>query len=85
LAVEGEKADLIDIRDSLDVVESSDGLLAVGESRKIAIMGYTLGKEIRIFVYRLATPDAVKAGYDGFIGVSNQRPHQLGYRIPVTD
>lgn len=78
-------ANLVDIRDSLEVAKSLDRLLAVGESRKIEIRGYNLGKEIRIFIYRLATPDAVKAGYDTFIGVSNQRPHQLGHQIPVTD
>jgi hypothetical protein len=85
LAVERQTANRMDVIDSVRVAGSLDRLVAAGESKVIDIMGYRPGNDIRLFVYRLATPSAVTARYDGFVDVPAWRLHQLGYRVPVID
>ena len=85
LAVERETANRVDISDSVRVAGAVDRLVAVGESKVIDIMGYSPGKDIRLFVYRLATPTAVTATYDRFIDAPDWRLRLLGYRIIVRD
>ena len=85
LAVAPEVANLIDINDSLNVSSLPNHIVTIGESRLIEIVGYSPGKDIRVFIYRLATPDAVKAGYKGFIDVTDSQLRQNRYRVQVTD
>ena len=85
LAVAPEVTNLIDISDSLNVSSLPNHLVAIGESREIEIIGYSPGKDIRVFIYRLATPDAVKAGYKSFMDVTDSQLRQNRYRVQVTD
>ncbi|HYS21417.1 MAG TPA: hypothetical protein VEO73_10055 [Gemmatimonadales bacterium] len=85
LAVERETANRLDIIDSVRVASSLDRLVAAGESKVIDIMGYRPGNDIRLFVYRLATPNGMTARYNGFVDVAAWRLRQLGYRVFVTD
>jgi hypothetical protein len=81
LAVERETANRVDIIDSVRVAGAVDRLVAAGEYKVIDIMGYSPAKDIRLFVYRLATPTAVTATYDRFIDAPDWRLRLLGCRI----
>jgi hypothetical protein len=61
LAMERVTANRMDVIDSVRVAGSRDRLVAAGESKVIDIMGYRPGDDIRLFVYRLATPSAVNS------------------------
>ena len=84
LALELQSSHPIDPNPSWRVAEHKHRLIEPGAERAIEVEGYTRGKDVRLFLYKVGDRNG-EAPFTTVLTVTDEQLRESGYRIRVTD